>query len=151
MGHLYDFPSELMCICNHSRNAHTCYPGYGSLPDNWGTCWGTTGCNCRHFTSTLKAEQDAVNSLAESNRLKDQNEEYAQFVKRNRCPKCGKGSHPTVVFHPDVPWYKFNSCKLGLKTEHIHLTCDLCKAHYSVKCLDKILDKLGINRGQETD
>lgn len=142
MGTLYPVISDLVCLCGHGRNEHSHYGATSYSPEHWKICYQT--CPCYGFTSTLDAERKYTEGQKTLNRLKDQDEEYTQFVKRNHCPKCGKGSHPTIEFHSDIPWYRRNKCKLGLKSEHIHLICDLCKAHYSVKCLDKILGKLGV-------
>lgn len=136
MGEHYANPSDLDCVCGHGKNNHS----------SWGGVCHLSGCPCYLFISTLTAESKYIEDQQTLNRLKDQDEEYTLFVKRNHCPKCGKGSHPTIEFHPNMPWYRLSKCKLGLKSEHVHLVCDLCKAHYSVKCLDEILGKLGVKR-----
>lgn len=142
MGKLYEEPTELECVCGHGRNQHSHYRTTSFSGEYWTICH--EDCPCYSFTSTLEAAREYTKNLSEANKLKDLDENYKQFVSRNNCPKCGKGSHPTIAFHPNVSWFSLNKCRLGLRTEHIHLVCDLCKAHYSVKCLDKILDKLGV-------
>lgn len=149
MGKLYENPTELECVCGHGRNQHSHYNATSYSKEHWTIC-NIGSCPCYDFTSTLAAQREYTKNLVEANKIRDQDEEYIQFVKRNHCPKCGKGSHPTIEFHPNVPWYKFAKCNLSLKTEHIHLVCDLCKAHYSVKCLDSILDKLGVKRNGDS-
>jgi Zn finger protein HypA/HybF involved in hydrogenase expression len=56
--------------------------------------------------------------------------DYANLVADHLCPKCGKGTSPSVAYHPNKAWYQWNSCKLGIKKEHLHYVCNVCQAHY---------------------
>jgi len=123
-------PSSIICICGHPRNHHSSF--------NEGGVCHQSGCPCYQFLSTLTETQTRIADEAEQKRLQDLNDEYRIFVKRNRCPKCGFGTHPQMEYHSKKKWYQ-TSCQLGLRTEHIHLICDLCKAHYDAECLSEML------------
>lgn len=126
--------NKMSCVCGHGIGEH----GFSGMCHSCLPCY--------KFLSTFDYEQQVLEDQKKAETKAAREEARTQFVARNRCPKCGKSSSPSISHHPNVPWYKFNRCKLGLKTEHIHLVCDMCNAHYSVKCLDDIVNKMGANR-----
>lgn len=120
--------TDITCMCGHLKNYH-----YVHLH----TC-SVSMCRCSYFISALEVERNK-DRLAKLKQVREERDDRLKhFASMNRCPKCRNSVSPNIEYHPARSWYQ-RSCSLGIKTEHMHIICDMCGADYSVKAMDRIM------------